>query len=145
MTNMHLFGDIRWREINHNLLLFCLWVTHVIHKFVHSLLNEIILEFYLKESFLVGRNWAEDIILKEILFNFLSKLNNRFGAEGVSFFLVAMDVELFHGWWRNVFTLAFRSILQQDVWLDSKSLVDNGSHSFPDKQTNKLSFCFHLD
>ena len=111
MTHMHLFGDVRWRKIDHNLLLLHLGVVHVIHELIDSVLDELILKFDLKKSFLIGRDGTQDVVLKETLFYFLSKFNNSFASESIPFFFVAMNIELFHGCRGHVVALIFGSVL----------------------------------
>lgn len=143
MTHMHFFCNVWWRKVDNNFLFFHLRIVHIIYEFIYSVFDEFVFELNLKKSFLVSNNGTQNIILKEILFNFLGKLNNRFCAKSMSFFFVAMNIKLFHSWWGDVITFIFGTILKQYIWFDPKSFIDDSSHYFPDKNIDKLALCFH--
>ena len=127
MSNMHLFGDVRWGEIDNDFLFFCLDEGHIVHKFIDSILDEFIFEFYLEESFVVGCYRTDVFVLEMVFLDFFGEFYYTFATETCSFFFVFVNVELLHGWGRDILALSFGAVLEKDIWLDAECFVKYGS------------------
>ena len=127
MSDMHLFGNIRWREVDNHLLFFVFGEGHVIHEFVDSGLDEFIVEFDLEETFFVGCHWADEFILEMIFLNFFGEFDHCFATETGALFFVFVDIEFFHGWRGDVFALVFGTVLEEDVCFDAEWFVEDCS------------------
>ena len=85
------------------------------NEVIHLLLDELVLDLDLQESFFVGMQDTDIVIFEETFSGLFGELHNRLASEGSSLFFVAMDVELLHGRGRNVLTFSFGTVLEQDV------------------------------
>ena len=88
---------------------------------------------------MIDIEFLDDIISSKIFDDFVCKFLNCFAAEGSSFFLVLIDVELFDGCWRDIVKLVFGSVLylddfKFDFW---KGFGDDCPECFFDKFANK--------
>jgi len=145
MTNVHFFGNVWWREVNYNLLLWNLGEMKALDKFVNFRFDKLILDSDLQESFFIGFNGSNDIVFKEVFYNFFSKLYDSFASKSSSFFFIFVHVKLFHGVWRDIFTFVFGTVLQCNFAFNTwEGFSNDFFESVLDKSGDKFGLGLHL-
>lgn len=74
MANVHLFSDVRRREIHNNFLFWNLWEVKTLDKFINFRLYQSILNSDLEETFFISFDGTDNVILEVVIHNFLGKL-----------------------------------------------------------------------